>query len=104
MEKNYNGVKIEKSWSFVAFAEEMGKPKMATCVNKTTGEEFQCVAFEKVDEDGEKQITFCHFGYSTQGMSAKEISRDKDNLKVGLNSNGKYSLYRQDNAWETIEL
>lgn len=100
MEKNYNGVKIEKSWSFMAFANEKGTPKMAKCTNKETGEEFECLAFE--NEEGD--ITFCHFGYSTEGMTAREISKDKDHLKVGLNSNGKYSLYRQDNAWETIEL
>lgn len=101
MERNYNGVTIERSWSFVAFANEFGKPKLAKCVNHETGEEFNAVAFEN-QSTGE--LTFCHFGYSTAGMSAKEISQQKDNLKVGLNSNGKYSLYKQDNAWEAIEL
>ena len=105
MEKNYNGVTIERSWSFLAFADEHGTPKLAKCTNKETGEQFNCVAFEKKNEKGEVvDITFCHFGYSTAGMSAREISQQKDSLKVGLNSNGKYSLYKQDNAWETIEL
>lgn len=101
MEKNYNGVTIERSWSFVAFAQEFGTPKLAKCVNHETGEEFNAVAFEN-QSTGE--LTFCHFGYSTEGMSARDISQQRDNLKVGLNSNGKYSLYKQDNAWETIEL
>lgn len=101
MEKNYNGVTIERSWSFVAFAQEFGTPKFAKCVNHETGEEFNAIAFEHPET---KDITFCHFGYSTEGMTAKQISQDKENLKVGRNSNGKYSLYRQDNAWETIEL
>jgi hypothetical protein len=101
MEKNYNGVTIERSWSFVAFAQEFGTPKLAKCVNHETGEEFNAVAFENPET---KDITFCHFGYSTAGMSAKEISQQKDSLKVGLNSNGKYSLYKQDGAWETIDL
>ena len=101
MERNYNGVTIERSWSFVAFANEFGKPKLAKCVKHETGEEFNAVVFEN-QSTGE--LTFCHFGYSTAGMSAREISQQKDNLKVGLNSNGKYSLYKQDNAWETIEL
>lgn len=103
--RNYNGVTIERSWSFVAFAEEFGTPKLAKCTNKETGEQFECVAFEKKNERGEvENITFCHFGYSTEGMSAKQISQQKDSLKVGLNSNGKYSLYKQEGAWETIEL
>lgn len=99
VEKNYNGVTIEKSWSLIAFAQEFGQPKFAECVNKETGEVFNSLAFDK---DGD--ITFCHFGYSTQGMSVADIIAQKDSLKVGLNSNGKYSLYKQDNAWATINL
>lgn len=98
-EKNYNGVTIEKSWSLVGFAKEFGTAKFATCTNKK-GEEFNCLAFEK--ENGE--LTFCHFGYSTQGMSAIDIASNKEDLKVGLNSNGKYTLYKQENAWATIDL
>lgn len=101
MEKNYNGISIEKSWSFLGFAKEFGTPKFATCTNKDTGEEFKCLAFEHPQT---KTITFCHFGYSTEGMSAKEISANKEILKVGKNTNGNYSLYKQENAWETIEL
>lgn len=98
--KNYNGVTIEKSWSLVGFAKEFGTPKFATCTNKETGEEFNCLAFENED----KELTFCHFGYSTQGMSIGDIVAGKDDLKVGLNSNGKYTLYKQENAWATIDL
>ena len=97
--KNYNGVTIEKSWSLVGFAKEFGTPKLANCTNKETGKQFECLAFEK---DGE--LTFCHFGYSTEGMTIKDIINEKDNLKVGLNTNGKYSLYKQENAWATIDL
>lgn len=98
-ERDYNGVTIEKSWSLVGFAKEFGTPKFATCTNKETGEIFNCLAFDK---DGE--ITFCHFGYSTEGMQIADIQAQKDRLKVGLNTNGKYSLYKQDNAWATIDL
>lgn len=98
--REYNGVTIEKSWSFMAFAQEMGTPKFAKCTNKETGEMFECLAFENENNE----LTFCHFGYSTQGMTARDISREKNNLKVGLNSSGKYTLYKQENAWETIEL
>ena len=37
-ERNYNGVTIEKTWSFTAFAKQFGKPKLAPCVNHDTGE------------------------------------------------------------------
>lgn len=99
MEKNYNGVTVEKTWSFLAFAQQFGQPKMAKCTNKETGEIFNSVAFDKGGD-----ITFVHFGYSTAGMNAQQISAEKNNLKVGLNSNGKYTLFKQDNAWETIDL
>ena len=99
MEKNYNGVTIERSWSFVAFAKEFGTPKLAKCVNKETGEEFETLAF-----DNGKDVTFCHFGYSTQGMTARQLKEDKDKIRIGLNSNGNYTAYKQDNAWETIDI
>lgn len=99
-ERNYNGVTIEKSWSLLAFAKEFGIPKFAECANKETGELFNCLAFEADNGD----ITFCHFGYSTEGMTIEDIQKEKKNLKVGLNTNGKYSLYKQDKAWATIDL
>lgn len=99
-ERNYNGVTVQKSWSLVGFAREFGTPKFATCKNKETGENFNCLAFEA--PDGE--LTFCHFGYSTEGFGISDIVREKDNLKVGLNTSGKYTLYKQDNAWATIDL
>ena len=90
-EKNYNGVEITKSWSFLAFAREFGRPKFAKgCVNKTTGEVFDTLVF---DNDGD--LTFCHFGYSTEGMSAQDIRDQKEDLKVGLNTSGKYTLYKE---------
>ena len=99
-ERDYNGVTIEKSWSLVGFAKEFGTPKYATCTNKETGEQFNCLAFENTDGE----LTFCHFGYSTEGFGIQDIMREKNNLKVGLNTNGKYSLYLQANAWATIDL
>ena len=99
MERNYNGVTVTKSWSLMAFAKEFGMPKLAECTDKKTGEKFNSLAFDKNGD-----ITFCHFSYSTEGMGVADIVANKDKLKVGLNSNGKYTLYKQDNAWETINL
>lgn len=97
-EKNYNGVTIEKSWSFVAFAKEFGTPKIAPCANHETGETFKSLVFDKGGE-----LTWCHFGYSTTGMTGREIAQEKDSLKVGLTTAGKYTLYKQgEAAWEEI--
>jgi hypothetical protein len=100
--KNYNGVTIVESTvrTLKEFARKFGTPKIASCKNSTTGEEFKSLAFVK---DG--NITWCHFGYSTQGMSAKDIAREADNLKVGRNTSGKYTLFKQsEDAWDTINI
>lgn len=99
LDAKYNGVEVQQTWSLIAFAQQFGTPKLATCVNKETGKEFKSVAFDK-----EGTLTFAHFGYSTEGMTAREIAAQKDNLRVGLNSNGKYTLFKQENGWETINL
>lgn len=96
----YNGVKVTKTWSFLGFCKEFGRPKFATCVNGDTGEEFNCLAFDK----GDGELTFCHFGYSTEGMTAREISQQKRDLQVGLNTSGKYTLFKSEGGWEEIDI
>lgn len=96
--EKYNGVKVVKTWSLLAFAKEFGKPKFATCKN-AEGERFNCLAFDK---DGD--ITFCHFGYSTANISPNEIIRDKDSLCVGLNTNNKYTLFKRgESSWTDLD-
>lgn len=98
--KNYNGVTVKESVSLKNFIKKFGNPKLAKCTNSETNEEFNSLAFIK-----NGNITWCHFGYSTQGMSAKDISNQADDLLVGLNSSGKYTLFKQGNdAWETIHI
>lgn len=99
-ENNYNDVKVEKSWSLIAFAKENGFPKLREDVNKETGETFNSLSFPNAIGGR----IFCHFGKSTQGMGMDEIIKEKDNLKVGLNSNGKYTLYKQEEKGEVINL
>ena len=96
----YNGVTIERSWSLINFAKENGFPNYREDVNKETGEEFNSLSFP--DAPGGR--IFCHFGKSTQGMGMDDIKREKENLRVGLNSNGKYTLYKQEEKGEKIEL
>ena len=95
----YNGVTIERSWSLVAFAKENGLPKFREDVNKD-GEVFNSLSFPEAVGGR----VFCHFGRSTQGMTMADIIKEKDNLKIGLNSNGKYTLYKQEEKGETIQL
>lgn len=106
-ERDYNGVTIKESWSFVAFCAKYGKPKFANnLVNPATGEVFNALAFPTSPnkpnaEDG--KYDWCHFGYSTQGMTAKDIITQREDLKVGLNSNNKLTLFKQSaNAWEDL--
>lgn len=100
-QNNYNGVTIEKSWSLLAFAKENGLPKFRKGdVNKETGEVFDSLSFP----DAPQGRIFCHFGRSTQGMGMNDIIEQKNNLRVGLNSNGKYTLYKQDDKGEVINL
>lgn len=100
VENNYSDVTIEQSWSFVNFAKENGMPKFCTYTNKESGEDFDTIVFP----DGPEGRIFCHFGKSTQGMGVKDIIKEKDDLRVGLNSNGKYTLYKEDNSGITITL
>ena len=99
-ENNYNDVKVEKSWSLIAFAKENGLPNLRDDVNKETGEIFKSLSFPNAVGGR----IFCHFGKSTQGMGMDDIIKEKDNLKVGLNSNGKYNLYKQEEKGEVINL
>jgi len=94
-----NNVKIVKSWSLMAFAKEFGTPKFAPFENKATGEKFNSLVF-----DNEGDLTFCHLGKSCQNMDSRDIVREKNNLKVGLNSNDKYTLYKENSSWETLDL
>lgn len=98
-ENNYNDVTIERSWSLVAFAKENGFPEMNTFTNKD-GEEFETLTFP----DSPEGRIFCHFGKSTQGMDEDDIVAEKDQLRVGLNSNGKYTLYKPQVTGTTIKL
>lgn len=93
MEKEnlYNGVTITNSWTLVGFAKKNGLPTMKEYTNKSTNESFATLVFP----DAPEGRIYCHFGNSTQGMSIKDIEREKDNLHVGLNSNGNYTLYKE---------
>ncbi len=87
----YNGVTVTKSWSFLAFAKENGLPYLREDVNKTTGEVFHSLAFPEAAEGP----IFCRMGNSVKDMSIEDIVAQKDSLQVGLNTNGRYTLFKR---------
>lgn len=96
-----SNVTIKQSWSFVAFAETHGTPKFANCKNNSTGEAFNAITFEK---DGEIKV-WAHLGDTVANFTHADFQREVKNLKVGLNTSGNYTVYKQgDNAWKTIEI
>lgn len=102
MEKKnlYNGVTIKQSWTLLAFAKTNGLPKFKEYINKDTGESFSALNFP----DAPEGKIFCHFGNSTEGMTMRDIVQEASELRVGLNSNGKYTLYKEADAGTTIQL
>lgn len=86
-----NQVTVQKSWSFLAFVKEFGKPEYLTSTNKITGEVFHSIGFRDRETNN---LTLCHFGATTQDYSKQDIVENKKDLMVGLNSNGKYTLYK----------
>lgn len=100
LDPKYNGVEVTKTWTFAAFCKEFGKAKFAECVNKSTGETFNALAFENPED---KSITFASFSYSCSDIiSANDVRACKDQLTIGLNTNGKYTCFKQNGGWEEI--
>lgn len=108
---------IKNSWSFMAFAQTHGQPKLTqprTFVNSQTGEEFtsRSVAFEHPTEmetmpDGSQRHKVCFVGFSRNlgEMSASEIAARKDELNVVEYENGNFGLCQRGSAsWEDINI
>lgn len=108
---------IKNSWSFMAFAQTHGAPKLTqprTFINSNTGEEFtsRSVAFEHPTEmetlaDGTTRHKVCFVGFSRNlgELSASEIAARKDELNVVEYENGNYGLCaRGSSAWEDINI
>ena len=102
-------VTITRSWTFEAASRELGRMKLATNLKNSEGESFNSIAIEapSVDElTGEEttKVTFCHFGASmpVEKQNAAYIKSHKDTIKIGLNSNGKYTCFEQNGGWEEL--
>lgn len=72
---------IKNSWSLASFAKEFGKcVSMAHFVNKSTGEEFDSLAFKQCKDD--KDSTLVGFGKSLGKLTKAEIANQFHDLQV----------------------
>lgn len=88
------------TWSLNSFVKEHGKMKVASFVNKTTGEPFRTCVFSNG-----KTRTFVAFSSRLGELSSSEIEEMKNELAVVKSPNGKYSLTRiHGGAWEDVNI
>lgn len=95
-----NNTSILQSWSLIEFAKNYVKMQVGDFVNSNTGKEFKSCMFLK--EDG----SYDYIGFHSQlgELTPTEITKRKNELKVGLTESGKYILYDHINDWENVDL
>lgn len=92
---------IQNSWSLIAFAKVHGKMEVGEFTNKDTGEEFSSCVF--TNDKGDR--TFVGFSSNLGELSAKEISRRRDDLQVVELESGYLCLCAKgNNSWEEVDL
>lgn len=98
-------VGIKQSWSFMAFARMMGKPKYAKgLTNSKTGEKFNAISM--VDPNNDRDVKcFVHFSSKLGELTKEEIAARKNELQVVELNSGSYVLCNYGNSpWEDIDL
>lgn len=98
-----NNVGIKNSWSLISFARSHGKMKLASFVNKETGEAFKSCAFVNPDTNE----TNCLVGFSSNlgELNPAEIKAQANDLQVVELESGTYKLCRRGGeAWKDIDL
>ena len=95
-----NNTSILQSWSLLEFVKNYVKMQVGNFVNSNTGEEFKSCMFIK--EDG----SYDYVGFHSQlgELTPAEITKRKNDLKVGLTQSGKYVLYDHIDDWEIVDL
>lgn len=95
-----NNTSILQSWSLLEFAKNYVKMQVGTFVNSKTGEDFKSCMFLK--KDG----SYDYVGFHSQlgELTPAEISKRKNDLKVGLTQSGKYVLYDHIDDWDIVDL
>lgn len=89
-----------KTWSLTSFIQEFGKMKVASFVNKTTGDKFKsCVCTNY------KSRTFVAFSSKLGELTTMQIKEMKDNLIVIRTPRGKYTLAKKGkDTWEDVDI
>lgn len=91
---------VEEVWLLTDFAKKFDKMKVGDCTNHDTGEVFKSCIFFK-----DNTLTFVYFSKTLGVLTKEEISKRKDELKVGRTPNNKYYLYTgEDNIAENVDL
>lgn len=95
-----NNTSILQSWSLLEFVKNYVKMQVGNFVNSNTGGEFKSCMFIK--EDG----SYDYVGFHSQlgELTPAEITKRKNDLKVGLTQSGKYVLYDHIDDWEIVDL
>ena len=90
-----------RTWSLVDFAKKHGKMQICKSPDKNNRESYLKCRFV----DGNKNSTYVSVSSKMQNITAEEIVRDKERIRVGQLPNGKYVLYDfRWKDWEDVEL
>lgn len=91
---------MTKTWSLTSFIQEFGKMKVASFINKTTGDRFKsCVCTNY------KARTFVSFSSKLGELTTMQIKEMKDKLVVIKTPEGKYILAQKSkDAWEEVDI
>ena len=92
---------IINAWSLMTFAKEHGKMQVAPFCNKQTGEAFKSCVFT----NSEGTRTFVRFSDNLGELTPKQISKQKEELRVVELDSHNYTLCKQgDSEWEDVDL
>ena len=94
-------VGIKNSWTLLSFAKTHGRMKVASFVNKETGEAFKSCAF--LSSEGE--VTLVAFSSKLGELTPAQIAAQKDDLQVVQLESGSYKLCKAGHdTWEDVDL
>lgn len=100
MSQSTNTVGIKNSWSLISFAKSHGRMKVASFINKETGEPFKTCAFVNDDD-----ITLVAFSSKLGELTPRQIAAQKDNLQVVQLENDRYKLCKKGaDSWQDVDL
>lgn len=95
-----DGPCVKEYWPLIEFAKRFDKMKVGKCKNKTTRETFTCCIFIK-----NGNFTYVYFYKDIGVLTKKEITKRKNELKVGINANDTYYLYAGKESFvQTVNL